>query len=109
MNATHQIPQSIRNIFDGMSISDLQQVLRDDADTGDFRRSQVLVVDGPCEMREAASARTITPAFCFTVEAQLDGIMQVVEQLETARPELFAATEKLRDLVENVQCLLNIE
>lgn len=109
MNTSNQIPQSVRDIFDEMPISTLQNALRDDAGTGDFRRSSAIVAAETRALREAASERMITPAFCFTVEAQLDGIMQVVSELETRRPELFRETEKLRDLIENVHCLLNVE
>ena len=46
-------------------------------------------------------------AFRFALEAELDGLLDVVERIEARRPELFRDTEQARDLLDRLHGLLD--
>ena len=44
-------------------------------------------------------------AMRFTVEAQLEALIEVIETVEARRPEMFRETERARDLIDNLYLL----
>ena len=108
MTTTCQIPESVRSIF--------QHDASIDAHAGFFSSptQHLLGPDAP-ERIEAVQTLVATqtvssspnPAYRFVLEAQLDAIGDVVEGLEQRHPERFRDTERLRDLLENLDILLN--
>lgn len=57
----------------------------------------------------AAAARCddADQAVRFTAEAQLEALTEVIETIQSKRPELFRETERARDLIENLHLLVN--
>lgn len=102
MTTTCQIPESVRSIF--------QPDASIDAHTTFFSSPTQYLLGGDAPERiEAVQmlATTANTSYRFVLEAQLDAIGEVVEGLEQRHPERFRDTERLRDLLENLDILLN--
>ena len=108
MTTTGQIPESVRTIFRPDSGTDKYASLFSSP------TRHLLAVDCQKSMQAVQSLVTTATAsmhvnlpYRFVLEAQLDAIGDVVESLEERHPERFRDTERVRDLLENLDILLN--
>ena len=57
--------------------------------------------------QDQSLATNLNPAVRFNLEAYLESLSDVLDTIDEKRPELFRQTERGRDLLDNLQILLN--
>ncbi len=108
MTTTDQIPAAVREAFQRIPVVDEHPLL--------FIRptNHLLGLDGGVRaeaVRNAGDATTsavdLHPAYRFMMEAQLEALEDVFNQISERHPERFREVERGRVLIENLEILLN--
>jgi len=108
MTTTCQIPETVRELFESApSIDEHPEFFSEPT-------KYMLSVDHRerlAAVRQIGSSASIAisldPAFRFTLEAQLEGLAEILDVVAEKRPEMFRQTERGRDLLDNLHILMN--
>ncbi len=107
MTTKRHIPNNVRNLFEGLSsVTEHPERFSDPTRYLVFAARQDRLAAAGQGQAFAATTR-LDPAVRFTLEAQLEALNAVLDVIDERRPELFRQTERGRDLLDNLQILLN--
>ena len=98
MSTHHRIPQNVRALFDGMPQAESQT-------SQEITGPELQLVPA---VTEAATA-PLEPVIRFTIEAQIEMLDQILDEIDARQPDLWRQTDESRVLLDTMQVLLNRE